>query len=236
MKLYKQIPDSGNKYFISKSEGGLNPCIPRPNGSNLRFQNCVFFAVGAFAENTGFWMQSTNAENLFAAGKKNGFITSEDVPVHGALAVWASGEIGNGSDGAGHVAVVVEIGKDYFVTAESGWSAKKPFWTTTRSLRDRRHGQSAKYDFIGFVYPTGVLRHKNFYLHSEHESKEAVREVQRSLAELGYLRKNEIDGDFGKITLGAVCAFQLENRCGGVDGHVGQMTLEALADAMRYRG
>ena len=35
--------------------------------------------------------------------------------------------------------------------------------------------------------------------------------MQQRLANLGYLRTAEIDGDFGKITLGAVLAFQFEN-------------------------
>ncbi|MBP0976462.1 MAG: peptidoglycan-binding protein, partial [Oscillospiraceae bacterium] len=43
----------------------------------------------------------------------------------------------------------------------------------------------------------------------------------------GYMRKSEIDGDFGRITLGAVCAFQLENKL-EVDGICGPKTQAAL--------
>ena len=38
-----------------------------------------------------------------------------------------------------------------------------------------------------------------------------VKKLQTALVKEGYLRQNEIDGDFGKITLGAVCAYQLEH-------------------------
>jgi peptidoglycan hydrolase-like protein with peptidoglycan-binding domain len=36
---------------------------------------------------------------------------------------------------------------------------------------------------------------------------EDVKEMQTKLANKGYLRRNEIDGDFGTVTLGALLAF-----------------------------
>ena len=54
-----------------------------------------------------------------------------------------------------------------------------------------------------------------------------IKALQTRLAELGYLRTTEIDGDFGKITLGAVLAFQLENGL-DVDGMVGPQTKKQL--------
>ncbi|MGN0648540.1 MAG: peptidoglycan-binding protein, partial [Oscillospiraceae bacterium] len=54
-----------------------------------------------------------------------------------------------------------------------------------------------------------------------------VRWLQTQLVAHGYLRENEIDGDFGKITLGAVLAFQFENGL-AVDGVCGRLTREAL--------
>ena len=38
------IPEKSNKFYIAKADGGLNPCIPKPSGSPLRFANCVFYA------------------------------------------------------------------------------------------------------------------------------------------------------------------------------------------------
>jgi N-acetylmuramoyl-L-alanine amidase len=54
-----------------------------------------------------------------------------------------------------------------------------------------------------------------------------VKMLQSKLAAKGYLRSNEIDGDFGKITLGAVLAFQFENDL-EVDGAAGRETQKAL--------
>lgn len=216
------IPDKSNKFYIAKSEGGLNPCIPRPSGSKLRFANCVFYAAGRFAEFTGIWMRSTNAENFISVAKEMN-LTVSDKPVLGAIAVWAKGKIGDGSDGAGHVAVV-EIINDSgsIVTSESGWNAKKEFWTQTRKP-DGNWGQSTAYRFIGFIMPPAssitVLR--------KGDRGEQVKRMQTALADRGYLRKSEIDGDFGKITLGALLAFQLENGL-DVDGICGPKTAAAL--------
>lgn len=49
------------------------------------------------------------------------------------------------------------------------------------------------------------------------DNGEYVKQMQEKLYQKGYLRKNEIDGDFGKITLGALLAYQFEkglNVCG----------------------
>lgn len=216
------IPPKDNRFYIAKSEGGLNPCIPRPSGSKLRFANCVFYAVGRFAEITGIWLKSTNAENFVNTAKGMG-LTVSDKPQPGAVIVWAKGKIGDGSDGAGHVAVVEIINQTgSIVTSESGWNAKHEFWTTTRR-NDGNWGQLSAYRFIGFILPPAsavtVLR--------KGDKGEAVRQMQTALAARGYLRRSEIDGDFGVITLGAVCAFQLESGL-EVDGICGPKTAAAL--------
>ena len=86
------IPTKDNRYYIAKTEGGLNPCIPRPGGSKLRFQNCVFYAVGRFAELWKIWLKSTNAENFVAKAKEMGLQIGQ-TPVLGAVAVWAKGAV-----------------------------------------------------------------------------------------------------------------------------------------------
>jgi murein L,D-transpeptidase YcbB/YkuD len=216
------IPDKSNKFYIAKSEGGLNPCIAKPAGSPLRFANCVFYAAGRFAEITGIWLKSTNAENFVSVAKEMG-LTVSDKPQPGAIAVWAKGKIGDGSDGAGHVAVVEIINQSgSIVTSESGWNAKKEFWTQTRK-NDGNWGQGSAYRFIGFILPPAssvtVLR--------KGDRGEPVKRMQTALADRGYLRKSEIDGDFGTITLGALLAFQLENGL-EVDGIAGPKTAAAL--------
>ncbi|MBR5404913.1 MAG: peptidoglycan-binding protein [Oscillospiraceae bacterium] len=217
-------PEADNPYYIADDEGGLNPGIPRPKGSPLHFANCVFYALGRYAENFGKWLPSVNAEDLIRAAKDMGLRVSQ-TPVPGALAVWAKGKTGDGTDGAGHVAAVEQVNRDgSIVTSESGWHANKSFWTQTRR-DDGNWGQGRDYRFLGFILPPEperVLR--------KGDRGEAVREMQRCLCECGYLRRSEIDGDFGKITLGAVCGFQLEQHL-EVDGICGPRTWEALRQA-----
>lgn len=216
------MPEKGNPYYTAKSEGGLNPCIPRPSGSKLRFANCVFYAVGRFAEVCGIWMRSTNAENFVNVAKEMGLTVSQN-PAIGAIAVWGNGKIGDGSDGAGHVAVVEVVNKSgSIVTSESGWNANKEFWTQTRK-NNGNWGQAASYRFLGFVLPPEssirVLR--------EGDRGEDVKAMQQALAQRGYLRSNEVDGDFGIITLGAVLCFQFKTGL-DVDGIAGPKTQAEL--------
>lgn len=218
------IPAKDNRYYIAKSEGGLNPCIPRPAGSRLRFANCVFYAVGRYAELWKVWLPSTDAENFAAKAKGMGLKISQ-TPVLGSVAVWAKGEVGNSSDGSGHVAVVEIINSDNIVTSESGWSAKTEFWTQTRK-KGGNWGQSSAYRFLGFVLPPGI-GHPPEQTIRKGDSGDAVKWMQERLAKAGYLRESEIDGDFGKITLGAVCGFQLEHGL-AVDGIVGIATKTKL--------
>lgn len=216
------IPEKGNKYYIPKSEGGLNPCVPKPSGSKLRFANCVFYSVGRFAEVSGIWMKSTNAENFISVAKEMGLTVSQK-PALGAIAVWGKGKIGDGSDGAGHVANVEVVNKSgSIVTSESGWNASKEFWTTTRK-NNGNWGQAASYSFLGFILPPEssirVLR--------EGDRGEDVKAMQQALVQRGYLRSNEVDGDFGIITLGAVLCFQFKSGL-EVDGVAGPKTQAEL--------
>ena len=155
-----EIPKKDNRYYIAKAEGGLNPGVARPSGSKLRFANCVFYALGRFAELWKIWLDSTNAENFCDMAKRRGLEISQ-TPALGSIAVWAKGKVGDGSDGAGHVAVVEVINQTgSIVTSESGWNAKKEFWTTTRK-NDGNWGQSSAYKFLGFVMPPVQLRLKD---------------------------------------------------------------------------
>ena len=223
-------PKRDNRSYIAKSEGGLNPAIPRPSGSKLQFANCVFYAIGRFAEVWGIWMRSTNAENFVTVARELGLQVSKS-PSPGAIAVWGKGVVGNGSDGAGHVACVEIVNSNDIVTSESGWSAAKPFWTTTRK-NNGNWGQPASYKFLGFVMPPvsaipSSSQAETVTVVRKGDKGDAVKEMQTHLAEKGYLRMAEIDGAFGRITLGALLAFQFESNL-EVDGVCGKKTWAAL--------
>ena len=225
-------PEAGNKFYIRKASGGYSTAIKgNPTDPDCDvLANCVGYAIGRFHEiagDTGMsLLDSVNAENLFANAKTHSLTTGTE-PKLGAMAVWQKGSTLGSSDGAGHAAIVEQINADgSIVTSESGYNAAKPFWTQNRTKGDGGWGQSADYKFLGFVYqpestdvPSGVIR--------KGDTGNAVRWMQTKLADRGYLRKTEIDGDFGKITLGAVLAFQLENKL-AVDGICGPATKTAL--------
>lgn len=213
-----EVPARNNKFYISRIAGGLNPCVQKPSGSSLQFANCVFYAVGRFAELWSIWLPSADAERFVQIGKQRGLIVSQ-TPAAGSIAVWSKGSETTSSDGCGHVAIVEIVNENgSIVTSESGWSAKKAFWTTTRKANGN-WGQSSNYNFLGFVLPFGSIK--------KGDKGAVVKELQWLLARAGYLRNTEIDGDFGRITLGAVCAYQLENKL-TVDGVVGAQTAEKI--------
>lgn len=58
-----------------------------------------------------------------------------------------------GGDGVGHVAIVEKIiSPTKIVTSESGWNARKPFWTQVRNKGTGNWGQGSGYKFLGFIY------------------------------------------------------------------------------------
>lgn len=223
-------PEAGNKYYIRKASGGYSTAIkgsPTDPDCDV-LHNCVGYAGGRFheiAQRPQFdLLDLVNAENMYNNAQQHGLKTGS-TPQLGALIVWQKGATLSGADGAGHVAVVEQINPDgSIVTSESGYGAKNAFWTTARIRgTDGNWGGGAGYKFLGFVYQpqrvSSVIR--------KGDTGADVELMQARLHALGYLRKNEIDGDFGRITLGAVCAFQLENGL-EVDGVCGPKTKAAL--------
>lgn len=219
-------PEAGNKFYITKSAGGYSPCIvgkPTDKGCNV-LANCVGYALGRFHEIAGRTefdlIQSGNAENLIERAKTAGLRTGA-LPELGAIIVWQKGPTLSGSDGAGHCAIVEEVGiGGDITTSESGYNASKPFWTAHYKAPYRyRDG----YTFRGFIYqPARVQRTLR-----KGDRGDDVRAMQDALAAAKYLRAGECDGDFGVITLGAVCAYQLEHGL-DVDGVCGPATRATL--------
>ena len=238
-------PEAGNKYYITKAKGGWSTAIvgnPTDPDCNV-LHNCVGYAFGRFNEIIGdtkmTHLQPINAENFYAVAQSQGLKTGQE-PKLGAVAVWQKGATLSYTDGAGHVAVVEVINADgSIVTSESGYGCAQAFWTSKRNNNDGNWGAGANsgYKFLGFIYlpdeaepvtpSEPVTPTKPDRVIKKGMQGEDVKEMQTKLADRGYLRRNEIDGDFGKITLGALLAFQFENGL-DVDGCCGPMTKKAL--------
>lgn len=156
------IPEKGNPYYTRKSAGGYSPCItgkPVTAGVPDVLPNCVGYAVGRFNEIGGYgsckYLASTNAENMIQAATKQGLQFSL-VPVLGGCMVWASGKVGDGSDGAGHVAIVEAINADgSIITSDSAYNGK-PFYTTKRTAPTWGAGNGKRY--LGCIINPAVQR------------------------------------------------------------------------------
>lgn len=237
MILQIEKPKDGDPFF-NNGRGkyfGISTCItgsPTDPGCNV-LANCVGGAVGAYnkascedIENPkwGPILYPPNAENIFKYAQDLGLPTSK-TPEAGALIIWRKGATLNSSDGAGHVAFVykVEANGD-ILTAESEYKGRA--WVNRKYTKASGYSYADGYTFIGFVLqkrkqsPGGVIK--------EGDKGENVRWMQQKLADKGYLRRNEVDGDFGVITLGALLAFQFKNEL-AVDGVCGPATQAALS-------
>lgn len=222
------IPENGNKYYNRVPEGYGTSIQGYPLQSGLTvLSNCVGYAAARFNEIGGYgkWIYFNyppNAEDFWTREPK---LKRGQEPQLGAIIVWE----GVGSK-AGHVAIVEQINSDGSITtSESGYGCAKPFWTQRRAKGNGNWGAGNDYKFLGFIYQPEEQTDTPPQTRTIKKGMqgEDVKEMQIKLAELGYLRQTEIDGDFGKITLGAVLAFQLENGL-DVDGIVGLMTKKVL--------
>lgn len=158
------IPEKGNPYYNTKKNGGYSEAIqgsPCENGLDV-LRNCVGYAYGRFNEIVGagkmVYLAPVNAEKFIDyMNHKTKGVTSGMTPKLGACMVWQAGATKNGADGAGHVAIVEQINADgSIVTSESGYQAKKAFWTQTRTNANGRWGQGGSYKFLGFIYNPAV--------------------------------------------------------------------------------
>lgn len=153
-------PEAGNKYYITKASGGWSDAIKGKPVDALcnTLSNCVGYAYGRFNEIGGYgcckYLRPVNAENFiqFAGGLAVG-----QEPKLGACMVWRKGATLNGSDGAGHVAIVEQIiSATEIVTSESGYGSKTPFWTKRRKKGTGNWGAGSGYTFLGFIYNPAV--------------------------------------------------------------------------------
>ena len=106
-------------------------------------------------------------------------------PKLGSIMVWSQGTTSTGSDGAGHVAIVEQINADgSIVTSESGYNAKKAFWTQTRTNADGRWGQGSKYNFLGFIYNPAVPDEEPEPSDNKEAELQIIADIRKSLDDL----------------------------------------------------
>ena len=227
-------PEAGNPYYNRLANGGYSGAIlgsPTDPGCNV-LANCVGYAAGRFNEIIGkgkyvYFQYPPNAEDFYDTAISQGLETGS-TPRLGAIIVWAKGKTWTSADGAGHVAVVEEIKSDgSIITSESGYGCANPFWTSHRYRESGNWGAGTQYRFLGFIYQPETQPAERVIRKGDRGAD--VELMQARLAAKGYLRKSEVDGDFGTITLGGLLAFQFEHDL-DVDGLCGPATKAKLAN------
>ena len=161
------IPEYGNPYYNTKSNGGFNPCAlgnnshgQRQKGLNI-LPNCVGYVVGRFNEIGGYkackWLVARgNACDFIRIGQQQGLQIS-DAPTLGGCMVWAGGP-----GGYGHVAIVERVQGDKIETSESEYYGKA-FTTYKRTGRNWSEGcywMRSSYKYLGCVVNPAVKEDK----------------------------------------------------------------------------
>lgn len=133
-------PETSNGYYYAN-----NPFYTAGYG----LPNCTCYAWGRFYELTGQRpaLCLHDAEDWY--GWNDGY-SRGNTPRLGAVIVWGKGVVGDGSDGAGHVAIVEQINADgSFIISESGYDA----FMFRRSNIPASCYYGSAYTFLGFIYP-----------------------------------------------------------------------------------
>jgi LysM repeat protein len=158
-KMRTTKPEAGNKYYITKARGGYSNAIQgKPIDSNCDvLSNCVGYAYGRFNEIGGYgyckYLSPVNAEKFM---QYKGSLKTGQTPEVGACMVWRKGATLDGSDGAGHVAIVEKVvSPTQVITSESAYGGKA-FYTQTRNKGTGNWGMGGTYTFLGFIYNPAV--------------------------------------------------------------------------------
>lgn len=160
--LRRTKPEAGNKYFIRKASGGYSSCIkgkPTDPVSDV-LSNCVGYACCAFNEELGLGYEkyhlTCNAENHIERAIAMGLSVVTD-PVVGGILCWRKGDTLKSSDGAGHVAICIDIlerdanGRPTKIrTAESAYGGRA-FYLVIRTNVNGRWGSGSKYHYRGCI-------------------------------------------------------------------------------------
>lgn len=158
-KMRTTKPEAGNKYYITKARGGYSNAIQgRPVDPNCDvLSNCVGYAYGRFNEIGGYgyckYLSPVNAEKFM---QYKGSLKTGQTPQVGACMVWRKGATLDGSDGAGHVAIVEKVvSSTQVITSESAYGGSA-FYTQTRNKGAGNWGMGSGYTFLGFIYNPAV--------------------------------------------------------------------------------
>lgn len=230
-------PALGNKFYITKQNGGFSPCIHIARGFPEQdvLPNCVGYATGRFNEIGNAekmpYLGNTNAENFAILANSQG-LEIVDRPTIGGCIVWARGVVGNGADGAGHVCIVEQVNPDgSILTTESEYSGQA-FRVRVRS--GANYSQPAVYRFIGCIKnPFALPEEKTPTVTLKRGSKGAgVKWLQKMLVAYGHgadLGAAGVDGVFGGCTERALQKFQVR-WCLVPDGVCGRITKQKMLD------
>lgn len=231
-KMRTTKPEAGNKYYITKAKGGYSNAVKgKPTDPDCDvLSNCVGYAYGRFNEIGGYgyckYLSPANAENFIQY--KNSDLKVGQTPKLGACMVWQKGGSLNGSDGAGHVAIVEKVVSETEVyTSESGWNSSTPFWNQSRKKGSGNWGQSSAYKFLGFIYNPAVKDTVVAQPVAKDTKIDSIKEVQQWLNKT-YLAGLAEDGSYGPLTKKALIKALQKALCVEQDGHYGQITNEAV--------
>ena len=139
-------PLINDENWIHQSKGGRNYCLLIKDDSVL--PNCVGYAWGRWLELLHDYhkLSRGNAENWYIA--QDGYERGQK-PKLGAVACWRKGNIQDGSDGAGHVAIVEDIlPNGAIVTSNSAYLGSKFYMRTIKAP----YSLGGTYVFQGFIY------------------------------------------------------------------------------------
>lgn len=159
---FLKAPAEDNKNFIHTSAGGYNRCYHLGGGKVL--PNCVAAAWGIWRQLLGAdpKLARYNAEDWYNY-TEDGYKRSQ-TPKLFAVACWKKGKLWNEKDGAGHVAVVMEVKSNGdIVTSESVWEGAR--WRNKTYTKKSGYYLASGYEFLGFIlfpveanYKTGDYR------------------------------------------------------------------------------
>ena len=205
MQVRTSKPSKGNKFYITKSKGGYSTCIQgKPTDSECNvLANCVGYACGRFNEIIGsmkYPSLNCNAENFIERAKNTYGLEVVDYPVLGGIMVWQKGSTLNGSDGAGHVAIVEKIiDSNTIYTSESGYG-NKAFWNSTRSNSNGRWGIGSGYTFRGCIVNPAIGKNNTPTSSIVNKSTdELAKEVINGKYGNGQDRKNALGSRYSEV-------------------------------------